>query len=137
MKKLLSVLVVVLYVFTMTGCASYVNIDKNKDENIKNPKEETEVVEKIEKDEPIKPIVVQKIPLEQAKQKAEKTYGGKGVIVQLNGEYQMNDMTYYVFDFGADVGGMFSKDFSVVVDAQSGEMFEGTYDKTSKKIIKY
>ena len=136
MKKIFNVLLIIVSLCLISGCMSYVNTEGNKNENIPDAKEE--ISHKDDgKEEPINPVVVQKLSIDEAKEKAEKTYGGKGMTVRLDGEYAEGDIIYYVFDFGADMGGVFSKDFSVVVDAQSGEMFEGTYDKANKKIIRY
>ena len=140
MKRMSGYLLVLISVCLLSSCASYVNIDKNKDSQIDSPKDKV-VSQKDTKEEqtdkPINPVLVQKMGVDEAKAKAEKTYGGKDVMIKLNGEYETDGMLYYVFDFGAEIQGMFYKDFSVVVDAQSGEVFEGTYDKANKKIIRY
>lgn len=144
MKRMSGYLAILISVCLLSGCMGYVNIDKNTDNNPDNPKEEItakkdskEDTNKEQADKPINPVLIQKLGVDQAKAKAEKTYGGKDVMIKLNGEYETDGMLYYVFDFGTDIDGMFYKDFSVVVDAQSGEMFEGTYDKKANKIVRY
>lgn len=135
MKKMIAYLLLAVSVCVFSSCATYVDIDKNKDTEPDNPKEE--IVTQEQKEQPINPMIIQKVSVDEARKKAEKTYGGKDVMIRLNGEYEFEGMLYYVFDFGTDIEGMFYKDFSVVVDAQSGEMFEGTYDKKTKKIVRY
>lgn len=138
MKRMSGYLAILISVCLLSGCMGYVNIDKNTDNNPDNPKDEI-TQQKDEKDEgtDINPVIIQKMGVDEARAKAEKTYGGKDVMIKLNGEYETDGMLYYVFDFGTDIDGMFYKDFSVVVDAQSGEMFEGTYDKKANKIVRY
>ena len=137
MKRILCLLMSVVVLCFVCGCASYVDIDNNKGTGQDKPNDEVQITGDNNGEEPITPDVIQKLSSDEAKSKVQKLYGGKGVVIKLEGEYKVNDAIYFVFDLGADMGGMFSKDFSVVVDAQSGEMYEGTYDKVNKKIVRY
>lgn len=139
MKKMSVCVAFLVSVCLLSGCAgSFVMIDKDKDSLPDNPKDEiTQQNDAKDEGTDINPVIIQKMGVDEARAKAEKTYGGKDVMIKLNGEYETDGMLYYVFDFGTDIDGMFYKDFSVVVDAQSGEMFEGTYDKKTKKIVRY
>ncbi len=137
MKRILAFLIAMVSLVVFSACTNTPEDKTPQEENSQATQDIKEV--NGQKEEIIEPGFVQELTMEEAKERAEKKYGGEGMILRHAGTYEQKDGKFYVFDVGSEseIEGSFSKDFSVVVNAQSGEMFEGEYDSDEKKIKNY
>lgn len=136
MKRILAFLIAMVSVVVFVACS---NTPEDNNTQEKENSQTSQDIKEVngEKEEIIEPGFVQELTMEEAMERAEKEYGGEGMMLRHTGTYQQEDGKYYVFDVGSEIEGSFSKDFSVVVNAQSGEMFEGEYDSETQKINNY
>ena len=136
MKRILAFLIAMVSVVVFVACS---NTPEDNNTQEKENSQTSQDIKEVngEKEEIIEPGFVQELTMEEAMERAEKEYGGEGMVLRHAGTYRQEDGKYYVFDLGSEIEGSFSKDFSVVVNAQSGEMFEGEYDSETQKINNY
>lgn len=136
MKRILAFLIAMVSLVVFSACSSETE-EKTTEQKVNSQSAQDTKDNNEHKEEIIEPGFVQELSVEEAMEHAEKEYGGEGMILRHNGTYQQEDGKYYVFEVGSEIEGSFSKDFSIVVNAQSGEMFEGEYDLETQKINNY